>query len=69
MDLLRWECTIPGPEKTNWAGGFFPLTMEFTEEYPSRPPKVRSLRWLQLQLFPPVLIAAPRSLLGRLYPD
>ena len=40
MDLLKWECTIPGPDKTDWAGGFYPLTMEFTEEYPSRPPKV-----------------------------
>lgn len=44
MDLLKWECIIPGPEKGDWAGGFYPLTMEFSEEYPSKPPKVRT--WL-----------------------
>ena len=38
--MLRWECVIPGPDKTDWAGGFFPLTLEFSEEYPVKPPKV-----------------------------
>lgn len=41
VDMLRWECVIPGPDKTDWAGGFFPLTLEFSEEYPVKPPKVR----------------------------
>jgi ubiquitin-protein ligase len=40
MDLLRWECIIPGPDKTDWAGGFYPMTMEFSEDYPVKPPKV-----------------------------
>lgn len=26
---------------TNWEGGVYPLTMEFTEEYPSKPPKCK----------------------------
>lgn len=40
MDLLKWDCLIPGKDGTAWHNGFYPLTLEFTEEYPSRPPKV-----------------------------
>lgn len=39
-NLLKWNCHIPGKENTLWEGGFYPLTMEFSEEYPARPPKV-----------------------------
>ena len=38
---MRWKCVIPGKEGTLWEGGYYPLTMEFTEDYPSKPPKVR----------------------------
>nr|ACM50882.1 E2 ubiquitin conjugating enzyme [Ulva fasciata] len=41
MDLLKWECLIPGKDATDWHNGFYPLTLEFTEEYPSRPPKCK----------------------------
>ena len=37
---MHWKCYIPGKEKTLWEGGFYPLTMEFTEDYPAKPPKV-----------------------------
>jgi len=37
---MRWKCFIPGKEGTLWEGGFYPLTMEFTEDYPAKPPKV-----------------------------
>ncbi len=37
---MRWKCFIPGKEGTIWEGGFYPLTMEFTEDYPAKPPKV-----------------------------
>ena len=40
VNLLRWECSIPGRKDTLWAGGFYPLTMEFSEDYPSKPPAV-----------------------------
>ncbi|BFU22006.1 ubiquitin-conjugating enzyme family protein [Entamoeba histolytica HM-1:IMSS-B] len=40
-DLLTWDCGIPGAKGTEWEGGIYPLTMEFTEEYPTRPPKCR----------------------------
>lgn len=27
--------------QTDWEGGFFPLTLNFSEDYPSKPPKCR----------------------------
>jgi len=41
VDLMKWECGIPGKTNTLWKGGVFKLVMEFTEDYPSRPPKCR----------------------------
>ena len=41
QNLLLWDCGIPGRQGTEWEGGIYPLTMEFTEEYPTRPPKCR----------------------------
>ena len=32
---------IPGKKSTLWEAGFYPLTMEFSEDYPSKPPKCR----------------------------
>jgi ubiquitin-conjugating enzyme E2 A len=29
------------PDETVWEGGTFNLLMEFTEDYPNKPPKVR----------------------------
>eukprot|EP00177_Eucheuma_denticulatum_P002508 GFKZ01004504.1.p1 GENE.GFKZ01004504.1~~GFKZ01004504.1.p1 ORF type:complete len:158 (-),score=12.26 GFKZ01004504.1:537-1010(-) len=40
-NLMRWECGIPGKENTQWAGGIYKLALEFTDDYPSRPPKCR----------------------------
>lgn len=40
-NLMRWKCHIPGKEGTEWEGGFFPISMEFSEDYPTKPPKVR----------------------------
>jgi ubiquitin-protein ligase len=37
---MRWKCHIPGKAGTDWEGGFFPLSMEFSEDYPAKPPKV-----------------------------
>ncbi len=41
---MKWKCHIPGKDATDWEGGFFPLTMEFTEDYPTKPPKVKARR-------------------------
>ena len=40
LSVLR-SCGIPGKSDTIWEGGVYPLTMEFTEEYPSKPPKCK----------------------------
>jgi ubiquitin-conjugating enzyme E2 I len=38
-DMFVWEAGIPGKENTDWAGGVYKVRLEFTEEFPSRPPK------------------------------
>jgi ubiquitin-conjugating enzyme E2 I len=39
LDLQKWECSIPGKEKTQWEGGLFKLEVQFPDEYPTKPPK------------------------------
>mmetsp|Transcript_57046 Transcript_57046/g.134711 ORF Transcript_57046/g.134711 Transcript_57046/m.134711 type:complete len:99 (-) Transcript_57046:282-578(-) len=41
QNMMKWECGIPGKDSTNWAGGLFKLTLEFTEDYPHKPPKCK----------------------------
>nr|CAD1835305.1 unnamed protein product [Ananas comosus var. bracteatus] len=41
VNLMVWHCTIPGKQGTDWEGGFFPLTIHFSEDYPSKPPKCK----------------------------
>jgi len=41
FNMYRWQCGIPGKPGTIWEGGIFPLICEFSEEYPSRPPKCK----------------------------
>lgn len=38
-NLMKWKCYVPGKENTIWHGGFYPLTIEFSNEYPAKPPK------------------------------
>jgi ubiquitin-protein ligase len=38
---MKWSCFIPGKTGTDWEGGFYPLSMEFSEDYPTKPPKVQ----------------------------
>ena len=39
VNLLKWVCQIPGKKDTLWGSGFYPLTMEISEDYPSKPPE------------------------------
>lgn len=41
-DIMAWETGVPGKENTNWEGGVFKVSMEFSEDYPSKPPKCKS---------------------------
>mmetsp|Transcript_6224 Transcript_6224/g.10172 ORF Transcript_6224/g.10172 Transcript_6224/m.10172 type:complete len:159 (+) Transcript_6224:106-582(+) len=41
MNLLKWEAGIPGMANTDWEGGVFKMTMEFSEDYPAKPPKCK----------------------------
>ena len=41
QDIMHWDCVIPGKKETIWEGGMFKMSMEFTEEYPSKPPKCK----------------------------
>jgi len=39
LNLLLWECGIPGKAGSLWEGGPFKLFLEFSPDYPSKPPK------------------------------
>jgi ubiquitin-conjugating enzyme E2 I len=41
VNLMKWDCGIPGKTSTLWAGGIYKLIVEFSDDYPSRPPKCR----------------------------
>lgn len=38
---MRWEAVIFGPQDTPFEDGTFKLSLEFTEEYPNKPPTVK----------------------------
>ncbi|KAJ8250870.1 hypothetical protein GJAV_G00214160 [Gymnothorax javanicus] len=41
LNLMNWECAIPGKKGTPWEGGLFKLRMLFKDDYPSSPPKCK----------------------------
>lgn len=40
MDMMRWECGIPGKPGTLWENGLYKLFLTFSDSYPAAPPKV-----------------------------
>lgn len=42
-DIFRWRVTIIGPAKTPYEGGVFPAVLEFPDDYPDNPPKMKFL--------------------------
>jgi ubiquitin-conjugating enzyme E2 A len=40
-NIMTWEAVIFGPDETKWEGGSFKLLIEFSEEYPTKPPGVK----------------------------
>ncbi|ODV64981.1 ubiquitin-conjugating enzyme [Hyphopichia burtonii NRRL Y-1933] len=41
LDLNFWTAGIPGKPNTLWSDAVYPITIQFPEEYPSKPPKVQ----------------------------
>mmetsp|Transcript_24724 Transcript_24724/g.39857 ORF Transcript_24724/g.39857 Transcript_24724/m.39857 type:complete len:160 (-) Transcript_24724:225-704(-) len=39
QDLMMWVCGIPGKKNTLWEGGVYKVTMKFSADYPTKPPK------------------------------
>jgi len=39
-DIMKWEATIFGPKDTPYENGVFMLDIDFTDEYPFKPPIV-----------------------------
>ena len=38
---MKWDALILGTADTEWEGGFFKLVMEFSDQYPNKPPDVK----------------------------
>jgi ubiquitin-conjugating enzyme E2 A len=42
-DIMKWKAVMFGPVDTPWEGGTFTLEVNFSEEFPTQPPRVRFL--------------------------
>ena len=38
-NIMSWTAGIPAKEGTDWEGGVYKVTMDFSEDYPSKHPK------------------------------
>ncbi|KAL6947040.1 E2 SUMO-conjugating protein ubc9 [Hanseniaspora vineae] len=41
LNMQKWEAGIPGKDNTIWGNAVYPITIEYPNDYPSKPPKVR----------------------------
>jgi ubiquitin-conjugating enzyme E2 A len=42
-DIMKWTAVIFGPSATEWETGTFQLEVNFSEEFPTKPPEVKFL--------------------------
>ena len=42
-NLLYWEALIFGPYDSPWENGIYKLSLDFSDQYPLKPPKIRFL--------------------------
>lgn len=40
-DIMNWRAVIIGPDASAYEGGTFKLSLEFTRDYPNKPPNVK----------------------------
>ncbi|CAB9504358.1 SUMO-conjugating enzyme UBC9 [Seminavis robusta] len=40
-NIMKWNAGVPGKEGTDWEGGVYKVAMEFSADYPSKPPKCK----------------------------
>ena len=52
-NILQWNAVIFGPSETVFEDGTFKLVLQFTEEYPNKPPQVK----FQSKMFLPNIYA------------
>ena len=55
LNLMKWDCQIPGKDGTIWGGGIYKLELQFTTDYPLQPPGVK--------FSPPLFHPSTRSVL------
>ncbi|KAJ3449547.1 ubiquitin-conjugating enzyme e2 2 [Anaeramoeba flamelloides] len=42
-NIMKWTAIMFGPEDSAWEGGIFKLKLDFSDEYPNKPPNVKFL--------------------------
>eukprot|EP00966_Prymnesium_polylepis_P327555 7383422-Prymnesium_polylepis.1 len=41
QDIYKWQVKIPGKENSPWKGALLSATMQFSADYPQKPPVVQ----------------------------